>query len=97
MAKMLLHISRRWCYSSGGTDPGIVDEMSKFGNSGRPFAAANGASGGCTEFPEKSTHSKKWHISSPPIPNVIFKTSTVETFWLSVAYRLEPPCSIYPK
>ena len=32
---------------------------SKFGNAGSPFAAANGATGGCTEFPAKSTHSKK--------------------------------------
>src|SRR5580658_4114380 len=81
----------------GETDPGIVDDASKFGNSGSPFAAANGARGGCTEFPEKSTHSKKWHISSPPILSVILRTSALETFWLNVAYKLEPPCSINAK
>jgi hypothetical protein len=71
--------------------------MSKFGNAGSPFAAANGAFGGCTAFSEKSTHSRKWHSSSPPILSVIFKASALETFWLRVAYRLEPPCSINPK
>src|ERR1700678_4563821 len=71
--------------------------ISKFGNAGSPFAAASGATGGCTEFPEKSTHSRKWHTSSAPILRVIFRTSGLETFWLKVAYRLEPACSINPK
>ena len=31
------------------------------------------------------------------MPNVIFRTSRLADFWLSAAYRLEPPCSMYPE
>src|ERR1700759_1419868 len=52
----------------------------------RPFVGSvNGATGVDTPLPEKSTHSKKWHISSPPIPSVILRTSKLDTFWLRVA------------
>ena len=44
---------------------------SKFGNVSPLVGSVNGASGGCTLLPEKSTHSRKWAISSPPIPRVI--------------------------
>src|SRR5580693_2629691 len=81
----------------GGTDRGIVVDASKFGNSGSPFAAGNGARGGCTELPAKSTHSKKWHISSPPILSVIFRTSALETFWLKVAYQARASLLNKPK
>src|SRR5580693_9825876 len=52
----------------------------------KPFVGSvNGAIGVATPLPEKSTHSKKWHISSPPILSVIFRTSELDTFWLRVA------------
>src|ERR1700722_3236171 len=101
--RMIAHFGRLELINSHGTGKirfvckrGFT-VASKFGKVNWLVGSVRGASGGCAAFPEKSTHSKKWQISSPPILSVILRTSALVTFWLSVAYRLEPPCSINPK
>src|SRR6476619_4391041 len=78
-----------WRSSFGGT--------LKFGNVNPLIGSLGGAIGGCTPLLAKSTHSGKWQISSPPMPSVMSRTWALDTFRLSVAYRLVPGGSRRPK
>src|SRR5580700_1231594 len=91
VGRMTAHLGRFGLMNSHGTGKirfvcsREFTVASKFGNVNWLVGSVSGASGGCAEFPEKSTHSRKWQISSPPILNVILRTSALVTFWLMVA------------